>query len=277
MRLLKVFIVFIGMVSCMSNGFAASPKYIAYADSADYYIRQEKWGMAEQMILNALRLEPANRENYILLNNLGEVRMRENRLNEAIESFSLGLNLAPRSVVLLTNRGAALMAVNDRDGALADFDRALQSDSTFFRALRLRGYLRLVNKDLKGATSDFKQLLTVCKEKSDSVGAYAGLGEVAFAEGNNTSADTLFSKALELDYSAELLMRRGWVRLAAERLTEAFYDASEAIGIDGSMAEAYILRGYLYRRRLELREAEADRKRAIILGAEPELIRQFFE
>lgn len=233
--------------------------------------------MAEQMILNALRLEPANRESYILLNNLGEVRMRENRLREAIESFSLGLNLAPRSVVLLTNRGAALMAADDRAGALADFDKALEADSSFMRALRLRGYLRLSNKDMRGATSDFTRLLEGCKEKSDSVGAFAGLGEVAFAEGDNQNAETLFSKALELDYSADLLMRRGWVRLASERLAEAFADASEAIKLDDSMAEAYILRGYLYRRRLELREAEADRKRAIILGAEPDLLRLFFD
>ena len=53
---------------------ASSPRYLALVDSADNYIKRERWTDAEQTLLSALRLEPGNFTNSLLLSNLGVVR-----------------------------------------------------------------------------------------------------------------------------------------------------------------------------------------------------------
>ena len=47
--------------------------YIELADSADNYMKRERWEDAERMIMGALRHEPANRSNWLLWSNLGLV------------------------------------------------------------------------------------------------------------------------------------------------------------------------------------------------------------
>jgi len=53
---------------------ASSPQYLALSDSADNLIKKERWKDAEAVILSALRLEPGNFANSLLLSNLGVVR-----------------------------------------------------------------------------------------------------------------------------------------------------------------------------------------------------------
>ena len=57
-------------LSFFSEAEASSPKYEALADSADNYIRREKWEEAERVIISALKVEPGNFANSLLFSNL---------------------------------------------------------------------------------------------------------------------------------------------------------------------------------------------------------------
>lgn len=62
-------------VCALSSGAQTlTATYIELADSADVYMKNERWGDAERVIVNALRHEPANKSNYMLWSNLGTVR-----------------------------------------------------------------------------------------------------------------------------------------------------------------------------------------------------------
>ena len=54
--------------------------YYELVDSADYYINKEEYAKAEETILRALRLEPSNYNNSLLLSNLGTIQRRQGRL-----------------------------------------------------------------------------------------------------------------------------------------------------------------------------------------------------
>ncbi len=76
-KMRKIILSLIMTVCALLSGAQTLPEHaVEYADSADRYIRNENWVDAERMIVNALRLEPANKSNYLLWSNLGIVRDR---------------------------------------------------------------------------------------------------------------------------------------------------------------------------------------------------------
>ena len=130
----------------LSGAQTLTRTYVEYADSADRYIRNENWVDAERMIVNALRLEPANKSNYLLWSNLGIVRDRIGNTEGALQAFDIGLASAPRSTVLLANRAYTLMKTGRDKEALRDLDLALELDSTLLvpRLSRAGLHLNLV-------------------------------------------------------------------------------------------------------------------------------------
>ena len=75
--------------------------YVELADSADNYIKHERWADAERVIVKALRHEPANKSNYLLWSNLGTVRTNMGDYNGALQAFDIGLSSAPKEVIVI--------------------------------------------------------------------------------------------------------------------------------------------------------------------------------
>ena len=61
---------------------------------------------AEYHCREALRLDPTSPEAF---NNLGNIQMLRGLINEAIESYSIGLQISPQIALLHNNIGEALM------------------------------------------------------------------------------------------------------------------------------------------------------------------------
>ena len=78
--------------------------YYELVDSADYYINKEEYAKAEETILRALRLEPSNYNNSLLLSNLGTIQRRQGRLEEAVKNYTFAIYMTPNAVTLLKNR-----------------------------------------------------------------------------------------------------------------------------------------------------------------------------
>ena len=139
----------------LSGAQTLTRTYVEYADSADRYIRNENWVDAERMIVNALRLEPANKSNYLLWSNLGIVRDRIGNTEGALQAFDIGLASAPRSTVLLANRAYTLMETGRDKEALRDLDLALEIDSTMLVPRLSRAGLHLNARRLAEARKDY--------------------------------------------------------------------------------------------------------------------------
>lgn len=252
---------------------ASSPEYIALSDSADNYIRKERWADAEKAILAALKLEPANFLNSMLLSNLGVVRSSMGRNEEAIEAFGLGLSIAPRSAAIRANRARTYLAMGKYENALADLDKALEIDSVHEWSLRMRGYLRLRNNDLEGASGDFSRLKL---HYPKNAGAFAGLAGIAEAQGKLQEALGFYDRALELEEDPVTRFSRILLKINMQNYSAASEDISESIRKYPEVGDFYLARGYLHHLNYRNDEAEIDKKIALDKGADPQFVEKFF-
>lgn len=252
---------------------AGAQTYEALADSADNYIKRERWQDAERVLLQALRMRPAAFENHLLLSNLGVVQTNLKRPADALRSFGAGLSLAPRSTVLLINRARTYISINAVDSALADLTRSLEVDSTLLWPRKMRGLLHLEKKNIDDALRDFKILFDADPRSGD---AMFGIGACRYNKGDYRGAVEMFSKASEHGFDEEALM---WEAAAYINMDD-FQGASEKIrqGIEKNPqnGDLYLLRAYLHKLQYRTEDAELDIKNASHYGADPQLIRSLF-
>lgn len=261
------------MAVCFAfNTEASSPQYIALADSADNLIKKERWAEAEMTLLSALRLEPGNFTNALLLSNLGVARTNLGKTNEALEAFGLGLSIAPRSSIIRNNRARTYLLTGDYKSAITDLDNSLEIDSLQEWPLQMRGLLLLGNNNIEGAKKDFNAALKINPRNPS---ALTGLARAAEIEGNATEALRLYNQALDIDDNPETRFSRILLKINTGKYSEASEDINSAITRYPEVADFYLARGYLHHLNYRNEEAKMDKKIAIDKGADPQFVEHF--
>lgn len=251
-----------------SQASASSPRYLALADSADNYIKRERWEKAEESILKALRLEPGNFTNSLLLSNLGIVQTHQGKLDEALESFRLGLSISPRSSVIRTNRARTLLQLGRYEEALTDLNETLSIDSLQEWPLQIRGRL-LIATDMEKARKDFE---TLQRHYPSNPSAKTGLAAIAEKEGNGEKALSLYAEALRLEDDPDTRFMRILLEINMNRYLEASEEISDAIKDFPTVGDFYLLRGLLHRLQYRYDEAKIDKKIALDKGSDRQLV-----
>ena len=95
----------------------------------------------------------------MLFSNLGTVQHRLGKIDKAIESYTLGLNLAPYSVTILLNRAALYLEKNLYEKAYLDYCNVIDIDRKNQEALLYRAYIYMQRRDYKEARIDYNTLL----------------------------------------------------------------------------------------------------------------------
>ncbi len=199
---------------------------------------------SEILFKQALKMDPANMRNALLFTNLGTVQRRLGKIDDAIDSYTLSLNITPYSVVTLLNRASLYLEKNLFDRAYVDYCNVIDIDKTNKEALLFRAYIYMQRRDYKGARIDYNTLL---QEEP----------------GNNTAR---LGRALlnqkELKYRESL-----------EDLPDlALLDLEEAAKLAPDDAEIYVMCGEIYLSQKKKREAYVAFEKAIELGVpRPEL------
>ncbi|MDE5796556.1 MAG: tetratricopeptide repeat protein [Muribaculaceae bacterium] len=254
--------------ACTVSDSTSVTPYMQYVDSADYYISRSRWIDAERSLITALRSEPANQGNILLLSNLGTVRTQLGDYSGAIEAFDIGLSRAPRSTVLLVNRALAQIGLDNIDGALNDLSFALQCDSELPRALETRGLLYLNRGEFEAALADFTLLHEI---NSDNTAALAGIAQCQAAQGNYTEAIIHLREIMkrESDEFYHFLLTLYLIENNQPlEATDAVRNALEQFPQSGRL---YLLRAVLHKQHYQLSEAEAALKLAHKYNVDPEL------
>lgn len=269
-------IIFIAIFLCV--GFEAGAQafthsYLERADSADRYIKMERWDDAERNLKDALRLEPANPGNALLLSNLGYVQTMLGKTDDALLSYDVSLSIAPRSAVVLSNRALTYIFSGKKDKAMADLNASLAIDSTRAMPLRWRGMLRLEEGDFEGARHDFNMLLRTDNKSAD---AYDGLTQCAIHDANFDRALEFASKALQIEPTAERYFTKASIEIDTSRLPEATETLRAAIKEFDRNPELYLLRAKLHELNYRREDCELDKKTALELGLDPQLLLQYF-
>lgn len=181
--------------------------------------------------------------NALLFSNLGLVQRKLGRYNDAVESYTYALNIAPLAVPILLNRAAIYLEQGMQDKAYVDYCQVMDVDKKNTEALLMRAYIYMLRRDYKGARLDYQRLLEIDPKNYNG---RLGLATLEQKEGKfRESLDLLNQLLVEFPEDAVLYVARADVERDMKHEDLALVDLDEAIRLAPNSVDAYLLRGYL--------------------------------
>lgn len=262
------------LIVCLSAGCMPvfSQTYQELCDRAVTCTEQDSLSQAEDYIRQALKLEPANPHNALLFSNLGTIQRHQQQYEQALESYNFALNIAPRTVPILLNRAAIYMELGRNNLAQADYSLVLDLEKDNEEALLMRAYIYMQQRDYKMAKADYERLLKV---NPASYNGRLGLATLEQKEGkyeealnvlNNMIAAKGENSQLSPSQYAMLYVARAGVEKNLQHVDMALIDLEEAIKLDSSQPEAYLMRAEIYLAQKKKDLAKRDLEKALSLG-----------
>ena len=194
--------------------------YNEWIDKSFECIESEDWTGAEKALIGALRVQPANPQNALLLSNLGTIQRKMGKNDEALKSYTNALMITPRSVTLLMNRAALFSEMEKFDDALKDYNQVLMLDDKEEDALYLRGLIRLEKNDTTACRKDFEQLLKINPKSSN---ARIGLAALMKLRGYYTEAIDLYTQVIRVNPEQTSLyftgIRYGFIKIPSRNIS----------------------------------------------------------
>ena len=179
-----------------------SQEYNKLVEKSFECIENEDWVCAEESLKNALKAEPANPQNSLLLSNLGTIQRYMGKNESAIKSYTNALMITPRSVTILKNRASLYASIDSLDKAISDYSQVVALDSKEQDAIYRRGLIYLQKHDTLYARYDFEYLI---KQDSENRNGYIGFAALMKYRNYYAEAIDIYSKVLKLnanDYDA---------------------------------------------------------------------------
>ena len=130
-------------------------------------------------------MEPANPHNALLFSNLGTIQRWQHRYEQALDSYTLALNIAPRAIPALMNRAALYLELGKDDLARIDYSLVLDIESDNQEALLMRAYIYMRQRNYNFAKSDYERLLKLAPR---SYNGRLGLATLEQKEGKYEAA-----------------------------------------------------------------------------------------
>ena len=267
-RKMKRFGIFvIGWMVCLHLSAQTYDELITRAMNA---IERDSLLQAEAWFKKALQLEPANMRNALLFSNLGTVQRRMGKDKEALESYSLALNLTPYSVTMLLNRASLYLELDYLDKAYVDYCNVIDLDAKNQEALQFRAYIYMRRRQYMDARNDYQSLLQV---EPGNQTARIGMAMVNQKLGRYQEALEEFNRLI-IDYPKDvsLLKARAELEVEMNTLELALLDLESAAKMAPFDADIYLMCGDIYLSQGRNREAYVAYEKAIELGIpRPEL------
>lgn len=251
---------------------ARAQSYTEYIDSSFYYIDNGQIDKAANALLQALRTEPGNPGNVLLLSNLGTLQRNMGRLTDALQSYNNALAMSPKSLTLLYNRAALWAEMDSLQQAKEDYSRILFIDDKNEESLYHRGLIFLELNDTASARRDFERLLAL---NGKSANARIGLAALMKCRGYYVQAIDLYTQVLRANPNlASLYLNRAEAYFYNRQYARASDDIETARQLSPEDPLVYVMRGKLKLARFEKEEARKDFEKAVSLGFKPEDLEQ---
>lgn len=245
----------------------AQSGYYDLAEEADKAIKEQRWSDAEMVIMDALKAEPENPSNVLLLSNLGVVRFNLGQDSLALEVLNEAHRKAPSSVVVLENRAKVFRSMGRDKDAYNDYSRIIALDSTLLEPRFLHCMIALNYLDLVSAQSDIEAIERMAPDSEELAISRVSLYQTT---GQLDKAVEQYTILIERAPSAVYYGGRAACLIMLEKYGEAAEDIAAGLKLDESESELYLYRAYLHKRRYHHQDAENDRRKAISLGADPQ-------
>ena len=266
---MKLRIVTAAIVALAATAFPAKAQsYTENIDSSFYYIDNGRLDRADQALLQALRTEPANPGNVLLLSNLGTIQRNMGKLTEALRSYNNALVMSPKSLTLLYNRAALWAEMDSLQQAKEDYSHILFIDDKNEVALYRRGLISLELNDTASARRDFEQLLSI---NDKSANARIGLAALMKCREFYVQAIDLYTQVLRANPNlSSLYLNRAEAYYYNRQYSRAAEDIEMARQLSPDDPLVYVMRGKLKLARFEKAEAKKDFEKAVSLGFKAE-------
>lgn len=237
--------------------------YMKYVQWGEEAVARQKWDEAIAFFQEAMRTEPSNPQNVMLLSNVGMLHYYAGEDSLALHTLSEARAMAPASVVILKNRAQVLAGMRRLDDAMRDYDLLLSMDSTYADAWYGRAALHLSMARYQEAEADASRLLELSPE---NLQAKYILALIFSNTGRPGEAIPMFSALIDDKPQASLYADRALCRLQLDELAEASDDIARGLELDAAYGELYYCRAILNMKRFRQEDARKDADRAIELG-----------
>lgn len=241
-----------------------SQSYNEVVERAMGCVKMDSLAQAEVLFRQALKLDPNNARNALLFSNLGTVQKRLGKVDEAIESYTLALNIIPYSTTILLNRAALYLEKDLLQKAYLDYCNVIDLLPENREARLFRAYIYMQRREYKEARVDYNVVLGQdVKNKT----ARIGLIMLDEKEGRSQSAMDAMNRLVS-DYPTDMsvLKMRANMEWEHGQLDAALYDLDEVLKVDARDAEAYVMRGDILREQNKKEEAREAYEKAINSG-----------
>lgn len=252
---------------------AAAQTYEELCERASVAIKRDSLAQAEQYIRQALRLDPANARNALLFANLGTVQRMRHQYAKAMESYTYAVNMMPDNPLIRGSRAGLYLQMGELDKARVDYSRVLDVQPDNREALEMRAYIYMEQQDYKAARADYEHLLELSPQHFNGRLGVAMLDQkekkykeaLAILDGmvNEKSEGSSLQTAPQ---HAVVYVARAGVQQELGNFSMALMDLDEAIRLDDTRAEAYLIRGQIYLAQNKKSQAREDFEKAISLG-----------
>lgn len=246
--------------------------YYNKVDEADKACKEGRWDEASRLLGEAMKLEPDNAGNIMLMSNLGMVRYRMGQDSLAIVTLTEAHRMAPSSVTILSNRAYILTELGYDSEAYEDYALIMELDSTDVDARLRHGVIALRDRKFDVAKADFEYLSRYYPSTPE---AMTGMATLHCALGEYREALPYYNELLRGSRELEYLTGRAMCNLMTDNLQEASDDIAEALQLSPDDPELYLYRAALNKMRFRPDDADSDARRAVSLGIDPARVRQF--
>lgn len=157
---MKFCLLLIALLTGLAGYAQESVSYETLLDSAMNVSAANRLEEAETLYKEVLKLDPTNQGNSLVWGNLGSVQQRLDKTDDAIQSYTMALNLQPDLVQVREQRAGLYLDKKDYGRAMLDYSAVLDKDPINEIALINRAYLRMEQNMLSEARLDFEGLLS---------------------------------------------------------------------------------------------------------------------
>lgn len=247
--------------------------YEAYVNDALIYTTKKDFAAAEQAYKAAMRLEPANPSNIMLMMNLGTIQRYLEKYEEALISYDVVVQRYPTLDYVLDNRARLYCDMDRFDDALRDYTTIILHNPKNLDALYDRGLLYLSLRKLDEAEGDFHSIL---QQDENNLNAKSGLAMILKRRGQWKEAEQAYSDLIaDNRRNGALYANRAECYLHLKRLRSLGEDLDKAVEYGHEDYSIHILKGQMRLSQFDKADARVEFLKAKEMGADPEVVDEF--
>lgn len=237
------------------------------------YLEAKEYEAAEETLKLAMRKEPGNEGNILLLSNLGTIQRELGKKEEALISYTSALSKYPNNVFVLQNRAALLCEMDSLNAAMRDYNVILTYDEENLEALYRRGLVYMSEKNYLSAEDDFERAIAI---NPNYVPAQSSLALAIKTRGDWEEAEKRYTDLIyKYKSHPDFYIHRSECYLNMKKLARAREDLRKAEELKSQDPLLYIIRGQLNIQQFDKFAAKQDFMKAQEMGADEELINYY--